>query len=389
MRIGVDCLYADPGRTFGTWAYTVNLLEEMSELDGENEYIVFLSPKAAEQFPITRPNITLAPLRLAAHSLAARILCQNLLLPLLAKRYGVDLLHSTGNYGPASPGVPSVVTVHDLLFFFNRQRGRENSWSLRAGVRGFLMGQSLQRAAGVVVVSECTKRELLARYPFVAGKVKVIYNGLPRRRRLAAREAQAVLQGWRRTGGRNGGVSRPYLLSVGLFHPHKNIARLVEAFARVKGQLPRPYQLVLAGNLGRDRDDLYQAVSEAGIEKDVIFAGVVSEETVEALYALADLFVYPSLMEGFGLPVLEAMANETPVACSNTGSLPEVAGDAAILFDPWDVEDMARAIRQGLEDGELRSRLTERGRKRVERFSFRQAAEGTLRIYQEVVSSKR
>ena len=379
-RIGIDCLSAIPGKGPGTWVVAKNLLEEITRLDMESEYFIFLNSLAAADCWLERRNVRLVKSSVIRRSIGLRLGYQNTVLPLLARYYGLDLLHSLGNYGPLRPLAWSVVTVHDLIPFLNHPSDPERRVRLRAKTLNFLMEQSLRRAHGVSVDSDFTRRQLVARYPFVAAKIRVIYCGLPRRETPSESESHSVLARY--------AVRRPYLLSVGLYFPHKNIERLIQAFARLKYGAGIPHQLVLVGEPGANRANLHAAVAQAAVKDFVVFTGFVSDVEVAAFYSAADLFVFPSTMEGFGLPLLEAMASRTPVVCSNAGPLPEVAGDAALLFDPLDVEDIARAIKQGLQDPSLRARLVACGLKRVELFSFRRAAEATLELYNEVLRSK-
>jgi len=380
-RIGIDCLYAVPGKTFGTWMFAKNLVEEITSLDTRNEYFVFLNPLAASDFYLERPNVHFVTSHLAGWTVSTRLGYQNLILPFLTRFYGLDLLHSLGNHGPLLPLVRSVVTVHDLLPFFDHQHSPKHSPRLRAVGLNFLMQRSLRRADRIAVDSEFTRDVLVARFAFTGEKICVIQGGLPRRRTPTHTESESTLARY--------GILKPYLLTVGLFPPHKNIENLIHAFARLKYGAGIPHQLVLVGEPGANRVSLHAAVAQVAVKDFVVFTGFVSDVEVAAFYSAADLFVMPSLMEGFGFPVLEAMASGVPVVCANAGSLPEVAGDAAVLFDPTDVQDMVRAIREVLQTPSLRLRLVERGMKRVEQFSFRRTAEETLKLYREVLSEKK
>jgi len=269
--------------------------------------------------------------------------------------------------------------VHDLLAQFDSENTNDLHLRIRALVLDFLMRGSLKRARAISAISEFTRRQLVARFPFSSGKVRVIHDALPAGRSTMTPDPELVLRKYR--------VAKPYILTVGLFPPHKNIGLLIEAFAKLKRERGVPHQLVLVGNAQWTFRGLTQLVASEGVNAQVVFTGRVGDDELACFYTGADLFVYPSLMEGFGLPLLEAMANGVPVVCSNAGPLPEVAGEAAIFFDPADVEDITRAIREVLETPQLRARLIAEGRKQVERFSFRRTAAEYLKLYREVLGS--
>jgi glycosyltransferase involved in cell wall biosynthesis len=182
------------------------------------------------------------------------------------------------------------------------------------------------------------------------------------------------------------GISERYILYLGTLQPRKNLTRLIEAFAEISETAAWPCQLVLAGKRGWMHEPIVLRAQELALEKRVVFPGFVEDADLPALYSGADLFVMPSLYEGFCLPVLEAMACEVPVACSNLSSLPEVAGDAALSFDPRDVEGMAATIARGLGDAELRATLVARGRERVRQFTWERCAQKVLETLVQVAA---
>jgi glycosyltransferase involved in cell wall biosynthesis len=379
FRIGIEALSALPAKSPGLWVHTRNLVEEIARLDTQNQYFIFCNHLAATDWALDCPNVHLVG-SVVGRSIAVRLAYQNAALPFRIRSRRLDLLHSIGNYGTLWPSSRSVVTVHDLIPLLNLGPRAGHGSGLRAKTLSFLIERSVRRASLVMVNSNFTKGQLIVRYPSVAPKVRVVYHGLPNRQTPSESEIQSVLA--------RHAVRKPYLLSVGLYFPHKNIQRLIQAFALLKEGRSLPHQLVLVGEPGANRANLQAAVAQAGVQDSVVFTGFVSDAEVAALYGVADLFAMPSLMEGFGFPVLEAMRSRIPVVCSNAGSLPEVAGDAAALFDPTDVEDMARAIREVLHSPVLRERLIAAGLKRVQRFSFRRTAEDTLNLYREVMELK-
>ena len=183
------------------------------------------------------------------------------------------------------------------------------------------------------------------------------------------------------------GVRFPYVLGVGNLQPRKNLLRLVEAFSRLKRNTGLPHQLVLVGRAKWKESDLFDAIRKAGVESHVLFPGYLPDEDLVTLYAHADMFVYPSLYEGFGLPVLEAMACGVPVVTSNVTSIPEVAGDAAVLVDPLDVAALTGAIGRVLSDEALRRALREKGPRRAAHFSWKQTALQTWAYYQRMAGA--
>jgi glycosyltransferase involved in cell wall biosynthesis len=183
------------------------------------------------------------------------------------------------------------------------------------------------------------------------------------------------------------GIKSEFLLSVGNLQPRKNLCRLIKAFSLIRGDIDQ-MQLVIVGGAKWHVSEIYDLVSRLGLEKNVVFTSYVSDKDLVALYNLARVFVYPSLYEGFGLPILEAMACGTPVICSNTSSMPEVAGDAAVLIDPHNVEQIAETLLFVLLDPKLKQDLRERGLERATGFSWRRTAQQTLEVCRQVLRMK-
>jgi glycosyltransferase involved in cell wall biosynthesis len=280
----------------------------------------------------------------------------------------MDILHAASAVAvpPAGDGQRLVVTVHDLAFlavpsYFPRQWRQVYRTGLRAAVR---------RADAIIAPSRSTAEDLLSRTKVDPSRVHVIPEAaaLP----AAPGDPEAALARLK--------VPRPYILSVGTLEPRKNLVRLVRAYRRVAGS-GVPHALVLAGPLGWHRQPLLRELALAG-PGDIVLTGRVTGEDLDALYRLADLFVYPAVYEGFGLPVLEAMARGVPTVCSNTTSLPEVAGDAAVGVHPGSIREIAAGIQQVLDDADLAARLRAAGPARAERFSWDEAARLTLQVYE-------
>jgi glycosyltransferase involved in cell wall biosynthesis len=270
----------------------------------------------------------------------------------------------------------SVLTVHDLIFErYPQHHTWKNRFFLKLGMPLFV-----RAADAIIAVSRHTKRDIIELYGAPAQKIHVIYEGIDERfSPVDAAGVKAVRQKY--------GIERPYLLMVGTLEPRKNHGAALRSLARLKAE-GFPHCLVIAGGHGWLFDPIQSLVGELGLVADVIFTGRVPDEDLPALYSGADCFLMPSLYEGFGFPVLEAMACGTPVVCSNVSSLPEVAGDAALLVAPSDVQGMHLAIERLVNDPKLRQELSRRGLAQSSQFSWRRAAEETLDIYRHVLGKK-
>lgn len=309
----------------------------------------------------------LSPKRL---TMPVRSLGEQLAVPRELGRLGADLFHSPYFVTPYRTPCPRVVTVHDTLGL-----SPEALPSLRARLAFRVANHlALRGAQAVITVSEASRRDLMRDFGVPREKITVIAEAADPALRPASGSAVAQLrETWR--------LPERYALFVGANKPHKNLLRLLEAWAEIgEGACP----LVLAGR----RDPRFPEPEEQArrLSLDARFLGEVPEPDLPALYTGAEILVMPSLREGFGLPVVEAMACGTPVACSNVSSLPEVAADAAVFFDPRKTASMAKALGRLLNDGELRRNLSRRGQRRAAEFSWRLAAEQTAEVYRRVLT---
>jgi glycosyltransferase involved in cell wall biosynthesis len=290
-----------------------------------------------------------------------------------------DVLFVPAHVLPLRHPARCVATVHDLGYLAYPEAHRPADrryldWSTAWNAR---------RSSAVIADSEATKADLVRAYGIEPNKVRVIYLGADPD--LApVRDPEALAAARARCG-----IGERYLLYVGTLQPRKNLARLIEAFGAVAGDgALRAVQLVLAGKQGWLYDDLYAQVMRAGLEGRVIFPGYVADEHLAALMSGALAFVFPSLYEGFGMPVLEAQACGAAVMTSNNSSLPEVAGDAALLVDPHDVDAIAEGLRRLVTDDALRAELVRRGFENVKRFSWEKCARETLAVLESVARKK-
>jgi glycosyltransferase involved in cell wall biosynthesis len=356
----------------GTETYAAGLLHGLAEIDLRNEYFIFMN-RESESWPLPQAvNFTrvVCPIRAAGRT--ARYFFEQVRLPRLLAQYHIDVVHSLGYVGPLVVPCPSVVTVPDLNYVTLRHTmpaGR------RIGLRFFSM-QSARRANRVITISDFSKREICGTLKLDPGKVTVTHLG-PMRGGAFHSSGD-----WRELTGRYR-IRVPYVVAFGGRTLNKNISRLIRAFALVKDAFP--HSLVLIGHVPPDVD---LATESTGIRDRITITGYVPEEDILPLLSNADLFVLPSLYEGFGLPVLEAQQAAVAVACSTAGSLPEVGGDGAIYFDPTSVEPIADTIRRCLADATLRSQLILKGRENLSRFSWEKTARETLSVYQDALQQR-
>jgi glycosyltransferase involved in cell wall biosynthesis len=289
-------------------------------------------------------------------------------LPPAARRAGVDVLHSFASTAPARGDFKRVTTIHDVIY----KRFPEAHPGLRTYGMRMLVPLAARRSHRVIAISSSTRDDLVELLRVDAAKIDVVPNGAGHDPVAPVPEAELRA--------RHGLGDRQVVLSVSAKRPVKNLKRLIDALALIPGER-RPV-LVIPGYPTDYEDELKEHARAAGVDADVRWLGWTSDEELEGLYGLCVAFAFPSLYEGFGLPVLEAMMRGVPVACSDRSSLPEVAGDAALLFDPEDAGSIASVLERLLGDADLRASLALKGRSQAARFSWATAARLTAESYE-------
>jgi glycosyltransferase involved in cell wall biosynthesis len=271
---------------------------------------------------------------------------------------------------------PLVVTIHDLIHL-------DNEFGLPPGIRRvyarWMLRTAIRRARHVFAVSQATANDLAARLAVAREEITVTYNA-PSKAFVGFAARPDDIQRFRREADLPG----DYLLTVGLYKPHKNLDRLLEAFKPLCESGRPPLSLVIAGTQEKERPGLNGRLAQLGMRDEVRVLDWLAADRMPLLYAGATALIHPALVEGFGLPIVEAQAVGTPVAASRASAVAEVAGEGALYFDPRDVTDLARTIVALLGDAELRSRLAAAGRRNVERFSWRESARKVLSVYEQV-----
>jgi glycosyltransferase involved in cell wall biosynthesis len=362
--VGLNLLYLLPGVVGGTETYASGLIHGFSNVGTADEFVVFLNQESAD-WPLpedSRFRRVVCPVR--AVSRTARYRYEQFRLPGEAVARGVGVLHSLGYVAPLHLQCPSVVTVHDV---HHLAYGRLREWPRRV-LLAQVVRRSVRRAAAVITDSRYMRDEVARAYDLSPERVDVVWLAANFRLQPAGPPDAGVA-------GRD--IQEPYVMAFGGITSNKNLERLLEAFRIARTRHGMSHRLVI---VGRVPPSIRLSDTEGAIA-----TGYLDEPGLAGVLAGADALVFPSIYEGFGLPVLEAMAAGVPVVCSNATAVPEVAGDAAVYFDPLDVEDMASRVALVAGDERLRSDLASRGRARAASFSWERAARETLAIYRRVL----
>ncbi|HTA11923.1 MAG TPA: glycosyltransferase family 1 protein [Solirubrobacteraceae bacterium] len=370
MHVGLNLIFLVPGETGGMEVVARELIPALlAEAPAGTRFTAFVNREAAAAgdgpWGQLIPAVTVP---VNARNRVQWVAGEQALLAPLALRAGVDLMHSLASTSPAWGPYRRVVTVHDLIY----ARFPEAHAGIRDKGMRVLVPLGVRRAHRVTADSESTRSDLIELLHVRPERIDVVPLGLGSVKRAAAMSEVD-------TRARFELGTRPVLLSLSAKRPHKNLAALIGALARIPDER-RPL-LVLPGYPTAHEQELRERALSAGVAEDVRFPGWASAEEIEGLWALAAAFVFPSLYEGFGLPVLEAMARGVPVACSNASSLPEVAGEAALLFDPRDEAAIAVSVERLLSDLAEAERLRAAGLERVREFTWERTAELTLDSY--------
>lgn len=361
MRIGIDATLLQKGRYTGIENYSINLIKSLLKADKENSYILFFR----KEVPNELENMT-SSFEFMISPTSNRIFTDQIWMPWAIKKARIDLLHCPAFPSPVISDCRTILTIHDAVHW-------KYPKTLSKGSRYYyrhLFPQAIERAAKIITVSNSTKNDLIGFFPKAKVKIRVIYEAVDSAFFAKKRYKSCYEFGMRK-----------YILTVGSIEPRKNLDVLLKAFHIVQQQNGADFKLVIVGR----RAWLKKFHVPEEIKEAVIFTGYIpSKEDLAYIYQNAFLFVLPSIYEGFGLPVLEAMSAGTPVLCSNTSSLPEVAGDAAEYAGPNKPEEFSEKILKIINNESLRKQMVLKGYQRVRLFSWKNAAEETLSVYNEV-----
>ena len=374
MRIGID--YTPAIRQgAGIGRSTRGLVAALAELDQENAYRLFVAGRGVRGAVPAAANFRTCWLPLTDRETS--LIWQRLRLPIPIELClgRLDLFHSPDFVLPPVWSGRRVLTVHDLTFL----RVPEHAHPVLREYLVRVVPRSVRRADLVLADSASTRNDVVELLGVEAERVRVVPAGVEERFRPVTDpgELAAVRERY--------ALERPFILGLGTLEPRKNFLGLVEAYARLLGRRGLPHDLVIVGGKGWLYEPIFRRVGELGLGERVRFLGRAADEDLPALYTLASCLAYPSFYEGFGIPLLEAMACGTPVVTARTSSLPEVAGAAALYVDPHDPEDLADALDRVLHDQALRQALCQAGRVQAQQFTWRRAAEALLGAYRSLV----
>jgi glycosyltransferase involved in cell wall biosynthesis len=367
---------------YGVGTYIRNVVRTLGRLDKETQYFLIGSARGRETIGALPGNFRSIVLEASDQSLAGWTGFRAIL-----KRLRCDLVHVPHLYWlPRGLPCPYVVTVHDVLEYLERSHGKS---LLQLTARFNLTRRVVHGAARLVAVSEFTRSELETLFRLPMERVQVVHNAIDERflcGHATEAEKQMIAERYQ--------VNYPFLLYAGKISPQKNLVRIIEAFSVLKGELAKEgrfedLKLIIIGDDLSSHPDLRRTVVRGGVTNDVRFLGFVPIDVLRVFYDAAKIFVFPSLYEGFGLPPLEAMAHGTPVVTSNTSSLPEVVGDAAVLVNPDNVFEITRALRRVLLDQGLREKMKERGYDQARKFSWEVSVRQILDVYREIAGAGR
>ena len=373
MRIALDCS-AIPRQMAGAGVYSYQLVRALADIECGHEFVVFARPGLFDDLASDHERVRVAPVE---RSRVTRLAWEQAALPFLLRRHGIDLLHSTHHHTPvvAGSGVKRVVTFHDVTFLVLPER-----YPLVRRLYMSTLTRAAARVADAIITPSRSTRDDVVRVLAVnQDRITVIpYAAGPQ---YAPSDATAVARVRERYH-----LAGDYILSVSSLEPGKNRPRLIQAIARLRNE-GVDCRLAIAGQPGWRYEGEMELARELGLGDRVQYLGYVPDDDLPPLYSGAALLAYPSLYEGFGLPVLEAMACGTPVVAANTSATAEVAGDAALLVDPLDVDGLATAMRRLLSDETLRASQRARGLERAASYSWERTARATLALYESLMAN--
>lgn len=380
MKIGIEGQRLYRKKKHGMDMVALELIKNLQQIDRENEYVVFVNPDEDRTCIPSAPNFKIVELKGGPYPAWEQIA-----LPKMAQKEGCDLLHCTSNTGPVFSKVPLVTTLHDIIYLESISIFKKGgTWYQKFGnmYRRWIVPPVVRRSKKVVTVSNFEK-ERIKDFMGLKDDLVAIYNGVGEHFKKI--EDKSILENAKA----KYNLPDHFLFFLGNTDPKKNTPNVLKAFANFNENSELKYKLVM---LDYEENALMQVLNNIGhpeIRKDIVMTGYVPNTEMPAIINQCKVFLYPSLRESFGIPILEGMACGVPVITSNTSSMPEIAGDAGLLVNPYEPQEITEAIKQILADEKLRNSLCEKGIQQASKFSWRKMAENYLELYKEIISEKK
>ncbi|MEO1030391.1 MAG: glycosyltransferase family 1 protein [Bacteroidota bacterium] len=378
MRIGIEAQRLFRPHKHGMDRVALELIKNLQVLDKENEYVIFVKPDTDNKVISNTENFKVVEVEGGLYPI-----WEQFKLPRLAKAYNCDVLHCTSNTAPITSGIPLITTLHDVIFKETtvlKQLKSSASWYQKMGnlYRRLIVNKVVKKSQQLITVSNFEKQNIANIYNLEDAKIQTVHNGVNKTFASEFDESQKDIVK------RSYNLPEEFFLHIGNTDPRKNTARVLKAFYIYTRVFADDVKLVI---VGLDEAKLHSILTDMRLEKvlrdKIILTGYVSDSDLPVLFNLSDLFLFPSLREGFGIPIIEAMACGVPVITSNTSSMPEVAGDAACLVDPNDTEGIYKAIAKIRTEERYRNQLIKKGLQRYTSFSWENAAKKVLDIYKQ------
>jgi glycosyltransferase involved in cell wall biosynthesis len=371
MKIGIEAQRIFRTRKHGMDIYALELIRALQKVDKENQYFIFVKPGPDSSCLQPTENFQIVEIKGLTYADWEQIQ-----LPRAARKYQLDLLHCTSNTAPLFLSVPLILTLHDIIYLNRSFAG--GSWYQRLGhhYRKWIVPRLINKAEQILTVSAYEQGNIETHFNGVANKISYLYNGVhPKfRKRFCPEKLFAFKQQL--------GLPAEYLFFLGNTAPKKNMIRVLKAYALYRNATQDPLPLVIAETSDAELSNLLLQLGLKNLRSHIYLTGYVAHDQLPALYQAARLFLYPSLIESFGIPILEAMSCRVPVITSETSAMPEVAGNAAKLIDPSKEEDISRAITEVLDNPELQAEMVEKGYARAQKFTWEANARQTQAVYQ-------
>ena len=374
MKIGIDTLFETPGSGTGAVTFLTNFISTLAQIDRHNEYFIFVSKLGRSLFEVKQNNFHYIECPFSNEKRYLRVLFQHTIYPFLINKYGIDVFNSPGNASPIYVPCSSVLTIKTMHHYCTP----DQIDPFTRIYRKLFVKISARRADVIIANSVSNKNDICRFLDVTEDKVFIVQEA------VNTSNFRPIYKNKDNLAASNYAIKFPYILFVSALWPYKNALNLVRAFAILVKKHKLPHYLVIVGSGWESyKKEIIRESKDSGVFDRIVFTGHIDNTIINAIYSCADVFVYPSYYETFGLTVLEAMASGTPVVASNSSSIPEVVGDAGLLVDPDSIEKMAEAIYQLISNDSLRNHYLRKGLERAKLFTWEKTVRETVSVYEE------